>query len=756
MTINSGVKGTLAKLLATEDIVVEHRKCQTAQFDVERRVLTLPIWEGASETVYDMLVAHEVGHALFTPNEDWSKKVQCPQTFINVVEDARIEKLMKRKYQGLPKTFFNGYKELNEEDFFEIEGNTDKFEFIDRINLHFKVGNFTYVAFTDEEQALVDKVSSAETFDEVCAISDEIFAHMKAEFEAREEDEEDELENAQPISFPSADGEGGEGESEDGEGTETNLGEDEQTPDQEIINPNQPWDKAEDSTKESGEVTHGNVGGGEGANFHPEGKAADSSLEARTDQIFNKKIQDYVQTGGYETEYVEIPKVDPKKLIIDWKEVIKVCDENYKPHDMEELQKQTYTDDWKLRSFARENEELIRSENDYKQFYKDSQKEVNYLVKEFEMRKSAGAYARATTSRTGVLDTTKLFQYKYNEDIFKKITVLPDGKNHGMVFILDWSGSMSNCLMDTVKQVLQLAYFCNKVQIPFTVLGFGYNYSGFRHDESERFKGEMGKLSFSNGFALMEMLTSEVNKKDFYRLALALWRNAGANSYSRNNGYGSRQYDFRTPHGLSLSGTPLIESVAAMHSYLPQFIKATGAEKVSISILSDGESASAQYYTKREAIWGDKYYANCFGHNCQLRDRKKGKVYPKKDNPSDQLNVFLQNLKESFPQVSLIGFRLVSPRDANGYFRLSQYMGYFSKGIDEVIKTYRKQKFYAFTDSPYDKLFVMPINNVDDTDEMDKLEEGASKKEVTAAFKKMFKNKKSNKRMLTSFAETVG
>ena len=123
MAVNLEVKGTLAKLLATEDIVVEHRPVETAQFDVERRVLTLPIWEGASETEYDMLVAHEVGPALFTPNEDWSKKVECPQTFINVVEDARIEKLMKRKYQGLPKTFLNVYKELNEEDFFEIQEN---------------------------------------------------------------------------------------------------------------------------------------------------------------------------------------------------------------------------------------------------------------------------------------------------------------------------------------------------------------------------------------------------------------------------------------------------------------------------------------------------------------------------------------------------------------------------------------------------------------------------------------------------------
>ena len=66
--------------------------------------------------VYDLLVGHEVGHALFTPDEDWIQQVKVPPQFVNVVEDARIEKLMKRKYAGLAKTFFNGYKELNEED----------------------------------------------------------------------------------------------------------------------------------------------------------------------------------------------------------------------------------------------------------------------------------------------------------------------------------------------------------------------------------------------------------------------------------------------------------------------------------------------------------------------------------------------------------------------------------------------------------------------------------------------------------------
>ena len=103
--LNQEIKGNLAKLLATENLIVEHRKVSTASFDVDRRVLTLPNWDKASSVVYDMLVGHEVGHALFTPNEDWRGVADCPKDFVNVIEDARIEKLMKRKYPGLRKSF---------------------------------------------------------------------------------------------------------------------------------------------------------------------------------------------------------------------------------------------------------------------------------------------------------------------------------------------------------------------------------------------------------------------------------------------------------------------------------------------------------------------------------------------------------------------------------------------------------------------------------------------------------------------------
>ena len=105
--MNQGVKTNLAKLLATENLVVEHANVETASFDVVNRVLTLPVWE-ASEDVYDMLVGHEVGHALYTPNEKIDADI--PSSYVNVVEDARIERMIKSTYPGLIKSFCSGYK----------------------------------------------------------------------------------------------------------------------------------------------------------------------------------------------------------------------------------------------------------------------------------------------------------------------------------------------------------------------------------------------------------------------------------------------------------------------------------------------------------------------------------------------------------------------------------------------------------------------------------------------------------------------
>ena len=776
MTINTGVKGTLAKLLATEDLVVEHRKCETAQFDVERRVLTLPVWDNASEDVYDMLVSHEVGHALFTPNEDWTSKIKVPHSFINVIEDARIEKLMKRKYAGLPKTFFKGYQELDGEDFFQVndKGDLRDIQLIDRINLQFKVGNFTYIPFQDSEYEFVKRAEEVETFEEVMQLSKDIFDFMKQQWE-EEQAERAEEEQEEMLSM-----EGGEGgqqpdyleEGEDLSEGKGNKAEDaEQTPDQEIINPNQPWDSLD---TEAGQAppTPATAQEPTKADVNTEASAPTPEQfkpEAETDNTFIQKVKDYVKHGGYEIEYVEIPRVnDLKDVIISEKEIQEELDTWFTDFQLTRQCNSSWSSDQNVANdqLSEALYTLGLADKEYEKFRKQSQPEVNYLVKEFEMRKSAQAYARAGVSRTGVLNTKILHQYKYNEDLFKKVTTLPDGKNHGMIFVLDWSGSMNHNLLDTVKQVCSLAWFCRKVQIPFKVYAFS-NYRMSWGRKQMIMPEKIGNVDLNEGFCLMELLTSngnnktfEHNIKNFFRVGMSAgdYRLEDSNDLQENYNRFSYYHGRRLPNPpkFGLGSTPLMETVTVLHSVIPAFRKETGAEKISVSILSDGETAPCSYYCPRNFMGEvERYYSNSFNSRCQLRNRKTGRVYPHSYDIETSYNSFLSHLKESFPYVNLLGFRILSKGEGGSYFRQQSVRGYFKGSWEEASASYKKNRFFEMDNSGFDKLFILPSTNTTDDHSMEELDEGATKAQIRSAFKKMFKGKASNKRLLTSFSKTV-
>ena len=189
---NIEIKGSLARLLATENLVVEHKQVPTASFDVDKRVLTLPMWTKASDIVYNMLVGHEVGHALYTPNDkDVFENAPCPLGYINVTEDARIEKLMKRKYPGISKDFHGGYSELHEDDFFSVEDtDLNELTLIDRVNLHFKIGAYAMMPFSPAETPLRDAVGRSETFQDAIDAAKAIYEYMKAQ-EAEEQKQQD-------------------------------------------------------------------------------------------------------------------------------------------------------------------------------------------------------------------------------------------------------------------------------------------------------------------------------------------------------------------------------------------------------------------------------------------------------------------------------------------------------------------------------------------------------------------------------------
>ena len=729
-TLNE-IKSQLAKLLATEDLIVEHKPVETASFNVSSRVLTLPVWD-ASENVYDMLVSHEVSHALYTPDIEWYKDRQINPSFVNIVEDARVEKLMKRRYAGISKTFFNGYQELSDKDFFGIElKDIDEMNLADKINLHFKIGNFVDIDFTVEEEIYRSQVEKAETFEDTLDAAEALFKYCQAKLEEKKEQEKLDMESAEGDSIDDVDNNGSDTTDEQGSSEEEG----------ELAQGVKPTEDEEGSTEEQSAPSGGSTGG----------------LEVETADSLEEAIKNLAQTNARETVYWEIPQVDLKRIIISNETIHELCDTQFAEdevrfEEMVKAQKLKYPDFDYYKESSWNYDKTVDADATFVKFKRSAQKEVNYLVKEFECKKSASAYARATTSRTGVLDTSRLHTYKYSEDLFKKVTVLPEGKNHGLVFILDWSGSMSNVMLDTVKQLYNLLWFCKKVQIPFEVYAFTHDYPNenrYIEERSEQFAYTVkdGLAMFDPKVSLMNIFTSKVKGKELEKQMKNIWRIV--------NNFGYCRTKYQIPLGMSLSGTPLNDTLIALHQLIPDFKSKNKVEKVQCVILTDGESNHLSYHVTVHRSWDDSPYRgyNSIPSNSYLRDRKTGRTYLHKgDYYHHTTQVLLRNLRDNFPDTNFIGIRILASRDANYFLRT--YLEYQTDEIEKYMKIWRKQRAFAIKDIGYDTYFGLSSSALDNDTEFE-VKEDATKSQIRSAFKKSLNGKKMNKKILGEFVELI-
>ena len=725
MSANLEVKGNLARLLATEDLLVEHKNVSTASFNVHSRVLTLPRWEKASNNVLNLLVSHEVAHALFTPDEDWRKKTNVPQGFINVTEDVRIEVLMKKKYAGLPKTFFRGYQELHDKDFFGLDGlDVSEMNIADRVNLHFKIGNFIKVPFTDEEMVVVRQCADAVTFDDAIAAAEALYAlHQKQKEEQQQQQEE--------VSS-SADGEGEPQSSEEGESDQTEEGQGDGED-----------EEGEGEGEEGGSNQSGSEDGedGEQPDFEPENggggeRGGDMSDEVSTMENFNENLEEMSETSGFnEPIYVSYPKIDSNVVVASNSDV------HSHIHKSWDLYTQRIRDNDEKNGYSPEvSEETISKifspyERMYQEFSRNVQPEVNYMVKEFECKKSAAAYARASTSRTGVLDCTKLHTYKYNEDLFKKVTTLPQGKNHGLVFVLDWSGSMCYVLEDTLKQLISILMFCDKVNIPFEVYAFTNEWN-VREGYSQSYD-HAGEFVVGGEFSMMNILTSKVGRKELKRQMQTIYTLAA--SYKNAGGH-------IVPGRVGLSGTPLNEALISLRQLLPEFKEKNGVEKAHVMVLTDGDAGWTKYTTEYESYDGEVLIrpTRMSGRNVYVRNKATGSV-TKVDYAQlgGITKTILGDLREQFPESTFTGFRILE-RGSSWYIR--QATNYDS----DLIAKWKKEKSLALTNAGYDKYYVMAADSVQG-DSNFAVDEGATKAKIKSAFVKSLKSKKNNKKILGDF-----
>ena len=726
--INPEVKGTLAKLLATENLTVEHRKVTTAYFDVQKRVLCLPIWKTASNTVYDLLVGHEVGHALYTPNTGLDG---VNKGFVNVLEDVRIEKMMKETYPGLRKSFFQGYKELWNDDFFGVnDEDISKLPFIDRINLFYK-GN-PEIEFTEEEQVYVDRAANTKTFEDVLKLAEDLFG--------RAEDIED---KKMDIDLPAAEPTPGAG---DGEGevtpqasdSETESTDDEESEQQTASQPAPPVDGDGIGNPDAQiSVTGGNN------SFADEDY---DETESITQEAFNQALETLIDDNAKEWVYLTLPKVDLENIIIGHKEIQDDLHKHFITGERNMPSHYYYEDDAEKYAMYLEAQ-VSMMKTRYESYKKDAQKSVNYLVKQFEMKKSADDYKRQSTSRTGVIDTNSLYKYKLTDDIFKKITVVPDGKNHGLVMHIDWSGSMSHILLDTLKQTYNLIWFCRKAGIPFRVLAFQDSYHGRSENENT---GKEGDLNIHDSFKLLEFFSSKQNKQSLERSMFMIWCQVSSMCYGSN---------LQASYKYGLGGTPLAEAVLCTRQLVERMKKEENIQKVNVVCLTDGEANPMAYNSYHKSDWDDHGYMRrvslCHSHGkvFYLRDPKTG--FTKKINSSPYTTTReIVGFHREITDYNWIGIRICTKSDLGRAVRAN--LDYTPQDLD---KKWKREKFFSISkQAGFSESIYIPNKNLGDgTEELAISQKGevATKAELQRAFKKHMGSKMTNKTVLNKFIEQI-
>ena len=769
-------KSILAKLLASENITVEHGNYQTASFDVKNRVIRLPIFKYMSGSIYDLMVLHEVGHALWTPlkglHSEKNEKGPGFKSYLNVVEDARIEKKIKRKYPGGSKPMIEGYRQLVSENFFATKDrDLNALNLIDRINLHYKIGASAGIEFNEIERPFITEIDNAETFDEIYDITVRLFEYSKenesqtdfqdfSEVEYSIEDLDDcedmpDVMGDSPLDFMEEEEEerndaksGMRGNSLEEE-EESSAEETDSTSSENCEDASSGGD-GEDENEERNKETGGQITSGLEGAVSNEDPFEPKSV---TDEAWQESAKDLNEESERIWEYVTIPKANLKEIIVPHKELYAMTRDFFNDS--------RYEEDHYSEMFA-------AAQNMVKEFKRKNSKTVDYLVKEFEMRKRADEYKRTSVSKTGLLDMSSIHSYKYNDNLFKKVATIASGKNHGLVLFIDWSGSMHSNLAGTIDQLLNLVLFCKKVNIPFDVYAFtDRNIKSVRGDdgmptegtESEQTKQknkvffqQEGHMASNSTLHLMNlfsssMTTSEMNYAMQNMMQLKM-------KYDTESFYGFR---YSIPYHFELGGTPLDATIITALEVIPDFQKKNHVQIVNAVFLTDGESHSnTQVWKSNSEGILNKEYFDSRGKDTYYVDPVSKKTYSSKGRRSGISTTTFYTILKDRCNVNILGFFLTGRR----FKYISADISWGTKNApspNDIFKLWKKEKSYVASNYlGYDKLYYIKDGgdlNVENEDFV--VKEDASKSQLTKAFKTFNKKKLTNRIVLKSFAEMV-
>ena len=718
-------KSLLAKLMATENLVVEQRKVSTALFDTVNRVLIVPILDNnIPPHTYDLFMGHEVGHALWTPSNghEIREKHNVPHSIANLVEDSRIERKIKYKYPGLKNSFVRGYKDLLDRNFFETKGvNINTMKFVDRLNLHCKGGALLNIQFSEAEMELVRAVESTETYEDVMTVCQKIISFIK-----------ETVQNQQTIEIPSMYDE------EEDDLSDLIMHDDEYDDEVEDDGKSETTEEEDDDFEGTGEVASESDDEVEEETGESEEDIEKSTENFGSDQDLSEEMEDLLQSEtdmAYKNNehklfseesldyiYANIPRLNTDQTVVDFKKVYDVYDA-YK--------QKIYWMNFELYDFK-----------GFKKLRDEIKTGVSYLVKEFEMRKSADQLKKASPAKTGDLNLNKIYSHEFNEDIFKKITVMPGAKSHGLVIFLDWSGSMSGHLQNTVKQLFNIVMFCKKVNIPYEVYTFTNPSMDEFNFQQNRVPGDL----LMDYFCLLNVLSSRMNAAQFTKAAAAL-------VYMSNS---SNSYDKVIPDIFNMSGTPLNQTIVAAMEIVPEFQRKYGLQMVNTIFLTDGDGDSGLDIIKpdhskdRVSPWN---YRTSSPTHLILRDPVT-KYYEKVNYSSSRTitSTFIKLFKHR-TKSNIVGFYILSPAEFKNYMMRQ----FDNRGVDtqDIRANFSKNSCAVIFNDGFDEYYLLKSKRGDNAEPELQVKENASNKSLANAFAKYNTKRNTNRVVLNRFINMI-
>lgn len=727
-------KSVLARLLAGENLTVVHERIPTAYFDLDNRTIHCPTWEDMDGALYDLLMGHEVSHGLHTPKEGWhhnvSSKGKGYKSVLNIVEDARIEKKIKRMYPGLSKSFAAAYKSLYDRDFFGIKRlkSLDKLNLADRINCYFKLGHLMYVPFTDEERVIVREIENVDTWDQVVDIADRVYAHMKDREQDKIQTVKD-LNEEQVEDFQ---------DDEDSETEEYESADEENGEEFDNMPVNENYDSGDSDQEDN--ITDGQLSG----DSHLLDDPLDDDVKSVTDQIFRQREKELVINEGDRIGNMELPEPNLKNIVMPFDIMIDGWHKMMAHLDKDNTPK---ADNWNSSLLIERSHRLFRETN---------QNTINLLVKEFEMRKNASQYARAQTSRSGELDMTRLHAYKLTSDVFKRITVTPKGKSHGLILYVDMSGSMGDIFGPTLEQVMILVQFCRRVNIPCDVYGFSDDLAGTTEQQAwlasianRQWNVSSGVHMHERNFHLKPLISTSLTQAQFRAASDMLtvfalnYRSFYSSSYFSGK-LSFWAYDMPPAHfGFGLGGTPLTQCILASRVQIEKFKSEKRLDVVNVIHLTDGAGGNCW------SMGGDSWWSG--PKITYVTDRRtKRRCTVRQYSQQVAMTEFVRELTGC----KHIGYYIVDGRMSKKYLR--QSMDKLSHDeFERNYESFRKDGVFSAPMLGYDSYFYLRQNssNLDDTEF--KVEDNATKSKLKSAFVKHLRSKKSNRALCTQFAEQI-